>query len=931
MRISVASFLILCVVRAGTLASTWTESSFEDFSDGTLFDAGSNLYVSARGRIQIVNRWDLNDDGNLDILLPGGHGHTEKENVYIYLNRDGDIDARSRIELPGNGSARGLVYDFNKDGFNDIAVANFRDSHWSWIDSYVYYGSANGFSADNRAELPAYWASGLAAADFNGDGWTDLAFACRWQDGEFERPTGPKTSFIYWNSTEGFSPQRRLPLEFGDQFPNDAVAGDLDGDGDPDLALIGDENIWIYYSSLGAFEDRSKREVLPLGGTRGDLGDVNGDGHPDLAIAAKKGVRVLFGSADGVQTEGALSIPVSNPQDVALGDLDGDGLDDLAVANHSGEDGSTWPDSFIFFSNGKDFSSRESIALPTLGASGVSAADLDGDGDRDLVFSHQQLTNQYDLFSYVYWNDGGAFRFGNHTPLPTRGPVSCAIGDVDNDDDLDVLFFQDEGGFRDGPVTGRLYWGNGTRTFSEGNSMEFVTGHIFGQAHADLNDDGHMDLILSQYSTLSTVDHQQIGLLVYWGKGDGNDFDGPTLLTMISDHGGCRIADLNRDGWLDLVSGGYSADPADSERKGLTIFWGSESGLSNRNRQVIPFEPYKLRAPVLMDLNRDGFLDIGSQIETGTFTIWWGDAEGYSENRTQLIDLEREDELMYAKAADLNKDGWLDLFLPRRGLPSGELGTSFIYYGSTNGFSNDNRTEVDSYVAYDNSIADFDGDGWLDLFICSYGGEFSGNKPSLLHWGGPNGFGDRPVTEIETYGASGSEVLDYDGDGYLDLLIANHRKSGSTKEPIPHRHITDSMLYWGSKDGFSTGNRTTIPTIGPSGLNVRDPGNSYDRGLYEDYISSPYRIPDGERPSSIVWEAETPHGSSVRFQIRTADEVTKLEDAAWRGPTGSESWFEKPETGISATEGDWIQYRARLSTPNGGSTPYVNRVTIEFQ
>ena len=37
-------------------------------------DAGSNAYVSAKGRVQIISRWDLNNDGFLDIIMPAGHG-----------------------------------------------------------------------------------------------------------------------------------------------------------------------------------------------------------------------------------------------------------------------------------------------------------------------------------------------------------------------------------------------------------------------------------------------------------------------------------------------------------------------------------------------------------------------------------------------------------------------------------------------------------------------------------------------------------------------------------------------------------------------------------------------------------------------------------------------------------------------------------------
>src|SRR5205823_3274957 len=88
-----AAFVFILPARAGR-AAEWTQNSFEAFREGTFTDAGSNAYVSAKGRIQIISRWDLNNDGFLDVIMPAGHGQTEKEDTYLYLNNGGDIDAR---------------------------------------------------------------------------------------------------------------------------------------------------------------------------------------------------------------------------------------------------------------------------------------------------------------------------------------------------------------------------------------------------------------------------------------------------------------------------------------------------------------------------------------------------------------------------------------------------------------------------------------------------------------------------------------------------------------------------------------------------------------------------------------------------------------------------------------------------------------------
>ena len=906
------------------------ESSFADFRDGEFLDAGSNLYVSARGRVQMINRWDLNGDGFLDILMPVGHGHTEKENTIIYLNDSGQIDGRSRIDLPGNGSRDGLVLDLNRDGFNDLVVANGADSHYHNVDSWIFWGTAEGYSARMRTELPSFRATSVAAGDFNGDSWIDLAFACAWYDTAIDLPDPDTVSLIYWNSPSGFDASNRSKLAFADDaVVRDFATGDFDGDGVADLVCLAGSETVLLLSSRDGIGSPEARVVLDHAGSTVAVGNVNGDVYEDIAIGSAHAVVVIAGSARGHDLDTAVTLNASKARDLVVSDIDRDGLDDVVVANFATPGGATWTRSTVYYSDGDRFETREPLHLPTLGASGVTAGDLNGDGYPELVFSNLRATNEMSVLSYIYWSREGRFVFGDHTQLATPGALANAIGDVNHDGLPDVVFFNDEGCFRDGPSTSYIYWGDGTRGYTLDRRTGFPTHHVFGHAHADFDDDGRVDLVLSQSHFTSFIDHNQNGLIFFWGSDIG--FTGPTNLTMESAYGGVRVADINKDGYLDMVAGGVCIDLDNPETRGFPIFWGSRDGFRHRNRSVLPFDISRIRAPLLMDLNRDGWLDIAGQLEIGTVTIWWGGAHGYGPEDSTTMDLGRPDLLMYLKGADFNNDGWLDLFLPQRGPPEGTEMSSFIYYGSPEGFSDRKRTEIRTFVAYQNSIVDIDRDGWLDIFVTSYGGEVSGNRPSLIYWGSPNGFDSRPRIELPTYGSSGSETGDYDGDGWIDILIANHRRSGSTVEPIPHRHKTESMLYWGGPDGYSSQRRWEVESIGPSGLNLRDIGNSYDRGLYEDYTSSVHRIPDGEGPVRISWDAETPHGTAVAFQVRIADELDDLPSSEWKGNQGADTWIVRSGASLERHSGNWIQYRARLTTPNGGPTPYLDTVEIVFQ
>ncbi|NOY60371.1 MAG: hypothetical protein GXO75_15785 [Calditrichaeota bacterium] len=76
--LSLLVMFALLILKISFAQETWRESTFRDFIDGTFDDAGANMYVSHNGRIQTVNRWDVNGDGNIDILCANSHPLIEK-------------------------------------------------------------------------------------------------------------------------------------------------------------------------------------------------------------------------------------------------------------------------------------------------------------------------------------------------------------------------------------------------------------------------------------------------------------------------------------------------------------------------------------------------------------------------------------------------------------------------------------------------------------------------------------------------------------------------------------------------------------------------------------------------------------------------------------------------------------------------------------
>ncbi len=173
-------------------------------------------------------------------------------------------------------------------------------------------------------------------------------------------------------------------------------------------------------------------------------------------------------------------------------------------------------------------------------------------------------------------------------------------------------------------------------------------------------------------------------------------------------------------------------------------------------------------------------------------------------------------------------------------------------------------------------------------------------------------------------------VADFNRDGFNDVLFVCHRSEGD-----PNRagsfgdHETTAFLYWGGPNGLSPERRATIPVRGPHNDSGVDLGNIFDRRNEYDYISSGYYC--GSRtPAILSWRAQTPAGSSVQFQLRTAASEPALETASWTGPSGPGSHYTQPGSIAPGPSGSWIQYRAVLVSASGAASPVINEVAINF-
>ena len=473
---------------------------------------------------------------------------------------------------------------------------------------------------------------------------------------------------------------------------------DLDDDGDLDLLAES------RYSMIQAWENRGAEAVPRFVSVADTLRDEQG--------------RAIFSDRQNIPN--VVDFDCDGLLDLMLGRLDGSVTRYEATAPWSGEGAPT----FAFVTDNFEDISIVAQITPSLrhGANTLVFADLDGDGDKDLVWGDWfepgllLIENSGSCADPGFSDDPVPWPVGD--PIATSGYNAPTFGDVDGDGDLDAVVGVLGGAYN--PITtaaDNLYLLEQT-----GSEWKLVARRLIEQvdvgaesvpAVGDLDADGDPDLLLANKIDPDQQRTGRVYRLENVGTSERPAFRMAGILEEVTGdfHYAPKLVDIDADRDLDLVAGTWN--------EGVLLFRNDgtarEARFTRVEEPLVELTRGSHSSPALADLDGDGDLDMVAGESSGELNLW------------------RNDGTPRAPAFTLVSDTLLALDLGRRSAPA---------------------------------FADLNGDGAPDLVVGSESGEAS------VLWGAGGGFGRfTPAGSIALPGIAAPAFADLDGDGDQDLLV----------------------------------------------------------------------------------------------------------------------------------------------------------------
>ena len=664
----------------------WLENDGEDFTGFSKHEI--SITSSAIKRIKAL---DLDKDGDIDIIAVDSVA-----DELLWFENDGTGTSWTEHIIQSGSTVEGVVDlgidDIDADGDLDIVVAAGNTTELYW---YENTSNATTWMEHNTGVAAAGLVNAITLGDIDLDGSVDILYATN-SGSPFiqlvENTNGDGSTWAISNVATGST-----------VTITDIQVHDLDYDGYAEI-YYHENNGSLEQLTYDAFLSTWVSDTIVASGANGEISfnDIDNDGDLDILLGNSIDLS-WFENTDGigntwVEKTLLASLP-DNISHVHAVDLDTDG--DLEVVFAKNEDGFVYAYENLLFHSLPQLDTAVVIDDTHTNAYYVVSGQLNGDQYPDLISANNSFSGM-EIFFYA--GDGsGSYSLSEtvlNVPATTDNNIKAiALGDMDNDGDLDIVFAADgndniyliENQMDAGPFTTTK--SSGKKSFFGANwSSETIIGLGVGRSAelqlTDINSDGNIDVVFLD----------QINDKVEWLNNNGSWT--ATEIGSVDNQTSLKIGDLNSDGYMDVITSGTSI--------GGSRLWTNDNGDATVWSETIIDSGRVPRQIAIADLDNDGDLDVVHGRSASSNIEWQennGDGTSWTRHDTLVSTGFTPNEIVIV---DYDNNGQLDILIQDS---FGNLSVLKFNDITTNSWSLSTLTtglsSAHSFVALD---YDFDGD-----------------------------------------------------------------------------------------------------------------------------------------------------------------------------------------------------------------------------
>ena len=562
---------------------------------------GPELIISLNANFALsVYSIDIDGDGDMDVLSASSNDN--KIAWYKNIDGQGSFSGQLIISTSALGAQTVHATDIDGDGDFDVVSGSGLDDRVAWYENMDGQGN---FGAQQIISNNADFVTSVYTSDIDGDGDFDVLSS-----------SGRDDKIAWYENMDGqgtFGVQQTITTDA--DSAQSVYASDIDGDGDMDVlsASLNDNKLAWYENTDGLGNFGSQQTITSNQDAYSIFaGDLDGDGDFDALYANQGGGWIAwYENADGLGNFGAqhkITTFIDDPTSVYSSDLDGDGDMDVLSASYD-DDKIAWYENLDGQGN---FEAQQIISTNADKAVSVLSADVDGDGDLDVLMGSEGG-------GFLAWheNTNGQGDFGPQQLIPTNSPLTRSVyaTDLDGDGDLDVI----SGAYN------VVSWNentDGLGSFGDKQIISSNVDHTYAVFSSDIDGDGDMDVLSASSNDNKVAWYENL-------DGQGN-FGEQQLVSLEEGARAIYAADIDGDGDMDIVSGG-SGSGFGQDR--LAWHENTDGEGSYVRHEISTNDAAWIRSIISRDLDGDGDLDL--LLAHDSLISWFENTSGHGDFGSQ--------------------------------------------------------------------------------------------------------------------------------------------------------------------------------------------------------------------------------------------------------------------------------------------------------